>query len=240
MYLTDEKKLNVSLSGLFYTRKWNDHVPCIYFEKIIGKKPLLKKIYKKSRELKIIFNSSMVSEIESDLWEESGWVKKHTLFVCESNLLEVKKINPPKDALISCKLLNPSDIPLLLEVDKNIFDPYWRNSYSNFIETIKTSNYNYLFKIYHNDIACGYAILGETRGFTYLQRFGIDKTFQKKGMGWELLSYILSFAKAKNFKKMKLNTQSTNQAALSLYTNNTFEVLEKKLVIMGSASHKQE
>ena len=240
MYLTDEKKLNVSLSGLFYTRRWNDHVPCIYFEKIIGKKPLLKKIYKKSRELKIIFNSSMVSEIESDLWEESGWVKKHTLFVCESNLLEVKKINPPKDALISCKLLNPSDIPLLLEVDKNIFDPYWRNSYSNFIETIKTSNNNYLFKIYHNDIACGYGILGETRGFTYLQRFGIDKTFQKKGMGGDLLSYILSFAKAKNFKKMKLNTQSTNQAALSLYTNNTFEVLEKKLVIMGSASHKQE
>ena len=240
MYLTDEKKLNVSLSGLFYTRKWNDHVPCIYFEKIIGKKSLLKKIYKKSRELKIIFNSSMVSEIESNLWEESGWVKKHTLFVCESNLLEVKKINPPKDALINCKLLNPSDIPLLLEVDKNIFDPYWRNSYSNFIETIKTSNNNYLFKIYHNDIACGYAILGETRGFTYLQRFGIDKTFQKKGMGGDLLSYILSFAKAKNFKKMKLNTQSTNQAALSLYTNNTFEVLEKKLVIMGSASHKQE
>ena len=239
MYLTDEKKLNVSLSGLFYTRKWNDHVPCIYFEKIIGKKPLLKKIYKKSRELKIIFNSSMVSEIESDLWEESGWVKKHTLFVCESNLLEAKKINPPKDALISCKLLNPSDIPLLLEVDKNIFDPYWRNSYSNFIETIKTSNNNYLFKIYHNDIACGYAILGETRGFTYLQRFGIDKTFQKKGMGGDLLSYILSFAKAKNFKKMKLNTQSTNQAALSLYTNNTFEVLEKKLVIMGSVGDKQ-
>ena len=76
--------------------------------------------------------------------------------------------------------------------------------------------------------------------FHILFRFGIDKTFQKKGVGRELLSYILSFAKAKNFKKMKLNTQSTNQAALSLYTNNTFEVLEKKLVIMGSASHKQE
>ena len=58
-------------------------------------------------------------------------------------------------------------------------------------------------------------------------------------MGKELLSYILSFAKAKNFKKMKLNTQSTNQAALSLYTNNTFEVLEKKLVIMGSVGDKQ-
>ena len=239
MYLTDEKKLNVSLSGLFYTRKWNDHVPYIYFEKITGKKIFLRKINKKSKDLKIIFNSSMVSEIESDLWEDSGWLKKHILFVCESNLLEVKKIKPPKDALVSCKLLSPSDVPLLLEIDKNIFEPYWKNSYSNFIETIKTSNNNYLFKIYYNDIPCGYAILGETRGFTYLQRFGIDKAFQKKGMGKELLSYILSFAKAKNFKKMKLNTQSTNQAALSLYTNNTFEVLEKKLVIMGSVGDKQ-
>ena len=38
MYLTDEKKLNVSLGGLFYTRKWNDHVPYVYLEKITGKK----------------------------------------------------------------------------------------------------------------------------------------------------------------------------------------------------------
>ncbi len=76
MYLTDEKKLNVSLSGLFYTRKWNDHVPYIYFEKITGKKIFLRKINKKSKDLKIIFNSSMVSEIESDLWEDSGWLKK--------------------------------------------------------------------------------------------------------------------------------------------------------------------
>ena len=148
----------------------------------------------------------MVSEIESDLWEESGWLKKHTLFVCESNLLEVKKIRPPKDSLVSCKLLGPSDIPLLLEIDKNIFEPYWRNSYSNFIETIKTSNNNYLFKIYHNDIACGYAILGETRGFTYLQRFGIDKTFQKKG--W-VRSYLAIFYLLLKQKILKNETKHT-------------------------------
>ena len=52
MYLTDEKKLNVSLSGLFYTRKWNDHVPCIYFEKIIGKKIPFKKNKQKIKRVK--------------------------------------------------------------------------------------------------------------------------------------------------------------------------------------------
>ena len=89
MYLTDEKKLNVSLGGLFYTRKWNNHVPYVYFEKITGKKIFLRKINKKSKDLKIIFNSSMVSEIESDLWEDSGWLKKHILFVNFKILIQV-------------------------------------------------------------------------------------------------------------------------------------------------------
>jgi ribosomal protein S18 acetylase RimI-like enzyme len=80
----------------------------------------------------------------------------------------------------------------------------------------------------------GYAILGETRGFTYLQRFGIDRSFQNQGLGKELLQYILLFAESKNYKKMKLNTQENNEAALGLYTKNSFSVSKRKLIIMSS------
>ena len=51
MYLTNEKKLNFRINGLFYTRKWNDYVNYVYFENVFGGKSLLKNINKKSEEL---------------------------------------------------------------------------------------------------------------------------------------------------------------------------------------------
>ncbi len=235
MYLTDEKRLNLKLNGSFYTRKWNGFVDYIYFEKILGGKSLLKSINKTSRELKLSFNSSMLSNVEAKKWMEAGWVKKHSLLICESNLKNIKKINQNNYKSIEHKKFDLSDIETLLEIDGKIFSPYWKNSYSNFVETMKSCTNNHLFKIFSDNELRGYAILGETRGFTYLQRFGIDKSFQNQGMGEELLHYLLSFAKSKNYKKMKLNTQENNEAALRLYTKNSFSVSKRKLIIMSSS-----
>ena len=44
MYLTDDKKINYSINGSFYTRKWNDYLPYVYFEKVYGGHSLLKKL----------------------------------------------------------------------------------------------------------------------------------------------------------------------------------------------------
>jgi len=233
MYLTDKKRLIVKLNGSFYTRKWNEFVDYVYFEKILGGKPLLENINKASKELKLSFNSSMINEGEEKKWLEAGWVQKHSLLVCESNLKSVKKIKQSEYKSIEHKRFNLSDIDTLLKVDGKIFSPYWKNSYCNFVETIKSCNNNHLFKIFSENELRGYAILGETRGFTYLQRFGIDKDFQNQGMGKELIHYILSFAKSKNYKKMKLNTQENNEAALRLYTKNSFSISKKKLLIMS-------
>ncbi len=236
MYLTDEKRLNLKLNGSFYTRKWNEFVDYVYFEKILGGKSLLKNISKKSQELNLSFNSSMISEVEAKQWVEAGWIQKHSLLICESNLKGVKKINQSDYKSIEHTRFNLSDIETLLEIDGKIFSSYWKNSYSNFVETMKSCNNNHLFKIFSDNELRGYAILGETRGFSYLQRFGVDKDFQKQGIGDNLLKYVLSFAKSKNYKKMKLNTQENNKSALRLYTKNSFSVSKKKLLIMTSSN----
>ena len=234
MYLTNEKKLNLKINGLFYTRRWNDYVKYVYFENVFGGKSLLKNISKKSKDLGLIFNSSMVNESEEKKWLESGWFKKHTLLVCESPLEGIRGENLNYNESLNYKRFALSDIGELIKIDGKIFESYWRNSYSNFIETMKSCNKNYLFKISSNSKLGGYAILGVTNGFTYLQRFGIHKDFQKQGLGGELLQYILLFAKLKNYKKMKLNTQENNEAALSLYTKNSFHISKRKLIIMSS------
>ena len=235
MYLTNEKTLNLKLNGSFYTRKWNEFVDYVYFENIIGGKSLLKTMNKTSKELNLSFNSSMINEKEKQKWSEAGWVQKHSLLICESNLKNIKKINRSDNKSIEHKRFNLSDIDNLLALDGKIFSPYWKNSYSNFVETMKSCNNNHLFKIFSDNALSGYAILGETNGFTYLQRFGIDEGFQNQGMGKDLLQYILSFAKSKNYKKMKLNTQENNETALRLYTKNSFNISKRKLIIMSSS-----
>ena len=85
MYLTNEKRLNLKINGSFYTRKWNEFVDYVYFEKIIGGKSLLKNINKQSKELKLSFNSSMINQGEAKKWLESGWVEKHSLLPLFSN-----------------------------------------------------------------------------------------------------------------------------------------------------------
>ena len=123
----------------------------------------------------------------------------------------------------------------MLELDHKIFEDYWKNSRSSLEETMKSCNNNYLFKSGGENYLDGYAILGETRKFTYLQRIGIVKNYQGSGLGNNLLNCVINFAIEKKFINMKLNTQSDNIAALNLYKKNKFEISPRKLVIMKTS-----
>ena len=136
---------------------------------------------------------------------------------------------------VEIKKFHHDDIEDLLKLDHKIFDPYWRNSLSSFIETMKSCNNNYLFKIGTNGSPSGYAILGETRKFTYLQRIGVKKDSQGLGLGDMLLKAVINFSIDKKFINIKLNTQKDNNVALSLYKKNNFEVSPRKLVIMKTS-----
>jgi ribosomal protein S18 acetylase RimI-like enzyme len=81
----------------------------------------------------------------------------------------------------------------------------------------------------------GYAILGETGKLTYLQRIGIRKDSQGIGLGDMLLKNIINFSIDKKFINIKLNTQEDNEAALSLYKKNNFDLSPRKLVIMKTS-----
>ena len=56
MYLTNEKKLNYSFNGSYYTRKWNDYYPYVYFEKVYGGHGLLKKFSNISNDTGVVLN----------------------------------------------------------------------------------------------------------------------------------------------------------------------------------------
>ncbi|MDA9608379.1 GNAT family N-acetyltransferase, partial [Candidatus Actinomarina] len=140
---------------------------------------------------------------------------------------------------ITHKNLEVADFQYLLKLDERIFDRYWRNSSNSFHETLKSCVNNNLFLQKNNGELIGYAILGETRKLSYLQRIGVDKSYQGLGYGEELLQSVLSFSKQKKFLSMKLNTQETNESALNLYKKNGFRVQKNKLIIMSSTQNSE-
>ena len=235
MYSTENKRIHYFYNGIFYTRKLNNFVEDILFEKLYGGESLLKKILRVSKDSKISFSSSMINENSIKPWLRSGWAIGHKLNVCMLNLknLNIKNVDGYKN--IEIKKLEGEDIQYLLDLDHKIFDDYWKNSKASFEETMKSCNNNYLFKSGEGNDLDGYAILGETRKFTYLQRIGIVKDYQGSGLGDNLLRSIVDFALKRKFLNIKLNTQNDNVSALSLYKKNNFQIMPRKLVIMKTS-----
>ncbi len=235
MYSTENKRIHYFYNGIFYTRKLNNFVEDILFEKLYGGESLLKKILRVSKDSKISFSSSMINENSIKPWLRSGWAIGHKLNVCMLNLknLNIKNVDGYKN--IEIKKLEGEDIQYLLDLDHKIFDDYWKNSKASFEETMKSCNNNYLFKSGEGNDLDGYAILGETRKFTYLQRIGIVKDYQGSGLGDNLLRSVVDFALKRKFLNIKLNTQNDNVSALSLYKKNNFQIMPRKLVIMKTS-----
>ena len=235
MYSTENKRIHYFYNGIFYTRKLNNFVEDILFEKLYGGESLLKKILRVSKDSKISFSSSMINENSTKPWLRSGWAIGHKLNVCILNLknLNIKNVDGYKN--IEIKKLEGKDIQYLLDLDHKIFDDYWKNSKASFEETMKSCNNNYLFKSGEGNDLDGYAILGETRKFTYLQRIGIVKDYQGSGLGDNLLRSVVDFALKRKFLNIKLNTQNDNVSALSLYKKNNFQIMPRKLVIMKTS-----
>ena len=235
MYSTENKRIHYFYNGIFYTRKLNNFVEDILFEKLYGGESLLKKILRVSKDSKISFSSSMINENSTKPWLRSGWAIGHKLNVCMLNLknLNIKNVDGYKN--IEIKKLEGEDIQYLLDLDHKIFDDYWKNSKASFEETMKSCNNNYLFKSGEENDLDGYAILGETRKFTYLQRIGIVKDYQGSGLGDNLLRSVVDFALKRKFINIKLNTQNDNVSALNLYKKNNFQIMPRKLVIMKTS-----
>ena len=232
MYLTNEKTKHSSWVGSYKTRKWNDVTSIIYFEKVYGGKSLLKKIKLEAKNTGLHFNSSMIQENETHSWLASGWSVVEKLNVLSVSLRNLKLSNTISQ---NFENFTTNNINELVSLDKSIFDPYWQNSEAAFIETLDSCNQNYLFKQYDEDLLVGYAILGVTRNFSFLQRFGISLGYQNKGHGSELLKNVLNFAKGNKYINIRLNTQENNKAAKSLYVKHGFELTKTNFTILNAS-----
>ena len=177
----------------------------------------------------------MVDESNSAIWESAGWEVLEKLNVLSLNL---KNIKHSEKNIENVDVFTDAKIPEVLNLDHDIFDPYWQNSSAAFKETIESCVHNYLFIQKTDGDTAGYGILGITRNYGFLQRFGIVKKYQNSGLGKKLLEDVVAFSKQKKLVNVRLNTQTQNKHAQSLYLNNGFVYTKTNFLILATSNHK--
>ena len=134
----------------------------------------------------------MVDENNSAVWQSAGWEILEKLNVLSLNLKNIKQSDKNIE---NVDVFTDAKIPEVLRLDHDIFDPYWQNSSAAFKETIESCVHNYLFIQKADGDTAGYGILGITRNYGFLQRFGIVKKYQNRGLGKMLLQNIFEYSK---------------------------------------------
>jgi ribosomal protein S18 acetylase RimI-like enzyme len=159
----------------------------------------------------------------------------HRLNVLSLNL---KNIESSNEKVVNVEKFTSEKISEIINIDHKIFESYWQNSVAAFNETISSCTHNYLFVQEEDSNPVGYGILGITRNYGFLQRFGINKEFQQRGFGKKLLGEVIKFSKQKKLINIRLNTQEQNKHAQSLYLNNGFKTTNTNYLILGTSNTK--
>ncbi len=120
MYQKKSSQKVRSFYGTYQTRKWNDDVDIYYYEKKRGGKLFLSKCLEQAKEKGIIFNSSVVSSNQKNLWTDSGWRMENQLYIY-SQLFNRKVSNQKNISVVDCLKLKENQFAKIVSIDKEIF-----------------------------------------------------------------------------------------------------------------------
>lgn len=223
----------IKVSGSYKTRRWNRDVEIQYFEKTRGGKYFLRKCIEKAKEEDILFHSSTLHKKQLQPWILSGWKISSELCIYTKRLTNNSN-NSKNKVPVRRKDFKTIDFKHITELDREIFDPYWRSSYETLFETLQSCRKNYLYTYEENNNILGYCILGITLKSSFVQRLAVHPKSQRKGVGSSLLCSVSKDMGEKNVQTIKLNTQLDNSAAKKLYQQNGFVRETDVLTIMSS------
>lgn len=108
------------------------------------------------------------------------------------------------------------DATAVLDLDGLAFDPFWR--FDRFaLEDALTATPKTRWRVADEEGVIGYAITGRSGTNAYLQRLAVHPHNQSAGIGSNLVLDSLRWAKRRRVSSLLVNTQESNDRAMSLY-----------------------
>jgi ribosomal protein S18 acetylase RimI-like enzyme len=166
-----------------------------------------------------------LSDLEQMPFLDAGFRVTERLHLLRRSLLE--NIDPPAHA-VRLRRARRRDRPRVLEVDAAAFAPFWRFDERGLLDA-RAATPSSRFRVATNTRRgpggrrgagppiAGYAVTGRAGGISYLQRLAVDPADQGRGIGTALVLDALTWARAHNCSSILVNTQESNETAVSLY-----------------------
>lgn len=109
------------------------------------------------------------------------------------------------------------DRPKVLEVDAAAFAPFWRFDERGLLDARAATPSSRFRVVTDGGDIIGYAVTGRAGGVAYLQRLAVDPPSQGRGIGSALVLDALNWARSHGCSTILVNTQESNETAVSLY-----------------------
>lgn len=107
------------------------------------------------------------------------------------------------------------DLDRIVSLERELFTSAW--SKSDFLYEIFQNEFSYNFVLEDDKEIVGYIGLWIMYEQAQITTLGIDKRYQRKGLGLFLLERMITFVKEHGCESMSLEVRVSNEAAIRLY-----------------------
>lgn len=124
----------------------------------------------------------------------------------------------------SFRLMHLDDVESVFVIDEKIYPFPWTEGI--FTDCIKTGHLCIVNEIENQIVA--YGIVGMIVDEAHILNLSVQGDYQGKGLGRELLLYLLSLVKKAKITRALLEVRESNQVAINLYTSLGFEEIGQR------------
>lgn len=125
------------------------------------------------------------------------------------------------------------DVEPISRLDRRAFaSPFWHLGPEGLRETVAATPSHRFRVAWSQGVPSGYAVVGRSARWCYLQRVAVDPVAQGRGIGRALVVDALAWAARRRARQLLVNTQLDNRAAMRLYRSLGFELAPDGLAVL--------
>jgi ribosomal protein S18 acetylase RimI-like enzyme len=162
------------------------------------------------------------------VWRKSGYALFHRLIVMEASTAARNRVGTSN----AVRIVVDPDWARIDIVDRAAFEGFWRLGVAGLRESALATRHSVVLEVEQEASLLGFAIVGAERGVSYLQRIAVTPQHARRGVGSELLSRAIDWARGIGAPIMVLNVREETEPALNLYRTFGFDVTPTRLEIL--------
>lgn len=138
----------------------------------------------------------------------------------------------PRPLRIARRRTGRASFAAILDLDRVAFGDEWRMDAPSFTDAMGATRRSRLLVSRADDAIEGFALVGATGDTGYLQRIAVHPSRRRTGVATRLVAASIEWAWSRGCTRTVVNTESVNDAALSLYAGMGFVPMEHGLRVM--------